>query len=224
MLAALTTDPHGFGTEQLRPVLAAGVRPSGVEHAVLVGGFLFAIQNWLVDAFGCDIPRDKAHRTGQVLNLVGRRKVTRKAGEPDAFAGRIPDEVERLVEAVRAGPGASAAELRCQVEAWVAGLTGAVRDPATVPDGLDPYLRQVAERAADVTDEEVEGLKVAVAGRGDRRTDHRPRRRGRPRPARDCLGRPRRRHRFHRAPALSAQDGTASTDVLRRPRASAGKA
>ncbi|MGF1472973.1 MAG: hypothetical protein ACFB50_14690 [Rubrobacteraceae bacterium] len=159
MLESLTLRSQSFGHEDVQRVLDAGVRPSGVEHAVLVGGFLFNIQNRLVDAFGCDIPQGKAQRAGKVLNLVGRRKVRRKKGEPEAYTGRVPGEVENLIRAIRRGAGVTTPELRTAVEAKVAALTGAARPELFVPDSLEGYLELVARRAADVTDEHVDQLK-----------------------------------------------------------------
>lgn len=161
MLEMLTLQPQSFGPEDVRKVLDAGIRPSGVEHAVLVGGFLFNVQNRLVDAFGCDLPRDKAQRAGKVLNLVGRRKARRKKGEPEAYAGTIPEEVENLTRAVREGAGVTTPELRTAAEARTAALTGATRPELPVPDTLEEYLGLVAWRAGDVTDEDVEQLKEA---------------------------------------------------------------
>jgi len=161
MLEELTLRPRSFGFEDVQKVLDVGVRPSGVEHAVLVGGFLFNIQNRMVDAFGCDIPRDKAQRAGKVLNLVGRRKVRRKKGEPEAYAGHVPKEVEKLTHAIRSGPGITTPELRTAVEARVATLTGAGRPELGVPDSLEEYLGLVACRAADITDGHIDQLKQA---------------------------------------------------------------
>jgi hypothetical protein len=71
-----------------------------------------------------------------------------------------PEDVRRLVEAVLWGPGETPPALRQAVEARAARLTAGERPDLPLPDALDGYVRKVALRATEVTDQDIDALKT----------------------------------------------------------------
>jgi uncharacterized peroxidase-related enzyme len=71
-LDALTLRPAEVGVDDARALMAAGIDRAAAEHVVAIG-FLFAVQNRLLDAFGYDLPPDKVGRLAWLLDLQGRR-------------------------------------------------------------------------------------------------------------------------------------------------------
>jgi len=70
-LDKLTTRPAEVGAGDGQALLAAGVDRAAADRVVMIG-FLFAVQNRLLDAFGYDLPPDRAGRLAWALDLQGR--------------------------------------------------------------------------------------------------------------------------------------------------------
>lgn len=71
-LDKLTDRPAEVTADDARALAAAGVTGAAAER-VLTIGFLFAVQNRLLDAFGYDLPLDKVDRLAWLLDRQGRR-------------------------------------------------------------------------------------------------------------------------------------------------------
>ena len=72
-----------------------------------------------------------------------------------------PPKVRKAVEALLTKPGVCAPALRASVEAYAAGLSGAVRQKRELPENLVDYVRKVALCAHATTDEDIARLKEA---------------------------------------------------------------
>ena len=72
---------------------------------------------------------------------------------------RFQKQVNDLLQAVLKGPGKAAGELRQQVAARAAALSGGDTTNTALPDNLDRWVSKVAQHAYKTTDEDVDALK-----------------------------------------------------------------
>ncbi len=159
MLAKLTTQPLGFCADDIKPLLAAGISPSGIEQAVIVG-YIFNYQNRMADALGADVPADKVKRAGAMLNLTGRSmlKDRNSEGEIPSFDGAIPEEIQAMIDAAVDGEGDSDVALRQAVFRRSMTYLGFPATDTDIPENLVRYVDSIARHAADVTDQDIKDL------------------------------------------------------------------
>ena len=160
MLAKLTKQPLDFSAADMTPLLDLGITPAAIEQAVIIGGFLFNYQNRMADAMGADVPPDKIKRAGRMLNMQGRSmlKDQQAAGEMAAFNGRIPPEIETLVESVTNGDGNSDKALRQAVFRRGMATLGFPETDTDIPQDLVHYVDTIARHAPDVTEQDIQEL------------------------------------------------------------------
>lgn len=160
MLAKLTKQPLDFSAEDMKPLLALDIDPAGIEQAVIIGGFLFNYQNWMADAMGADVPRDKINRAGKMLNMQGRSmlKDHNATGDVAAFNGRFPPEIEALVESVTNGDGSSDKALRQAVFRRGMAYLGFAETDINIPEDLVHYVDTTTRHAPEVTEQDIQDL------------------------------------------------------------------
>lgn len=160
MLQKLTLRPQEFSPDDMVPMLELGVSPTGVAHAVVIGGYIFNYQNRMADAMGADVPPDKVDRAGTMLNLTGRGELKDRnaAGEAALSVNVMPPEIEAMVDSVTNGPGDTPIALRQAVFRRGMDHLGFSGPDAAIPDDLIDYVDMVTASAARITDEDVRGL------------------------------------------------------------------
>ena len=114
MLRKLTKEPADFGAADIEPLLQSGLRPEAIEHAILIGGYLFNMHNRLVDALGCDLKDEHMEMAGRALDKIGRKLVKARQikGQTIGYAGEMPETVQQWVSMIVDGRGKADPELR----------------------------------------------------------------------------------------------------------------
>lgn len=162
MLHKLTLDPHNFGADDIRLLLSAGLRPAAIEHAILVGGYLFNMHTRLIDALGCDMADEHIAPTGRILNQIGKkpRQDRLSNGKTMAYTGTLPQTVQAWLDTIKNGKGEADPNERLALLNRSANWTGGnQREAIPLPDVLANYADTIAHKAVDITDDHITAMK-----------------------------------------------------------------
>ena len=163
MLAKLTRQPREFGPADMTPLLEMGISAAGIEHAVIIGGYIFNYQNRMADALGAEVPKGKAKRAGSMLNLMGRKMIERRTanGEMIPYDGVVPEQIQAMVDNVTKKPGDADLTLRQAIFDHSLTHLDLSQAEIDIPESLMYYVDGIALQASVLTDEDVQDLLTA---------------------------------------------------------------
>lgn len=157
MLAKLAREPESFSRDDVQRVIDAGVPRKGVEHALVVGGYLFNYQNRMANSLGATIPRDKIKRAGAMLNLTGRRRLPDKVASTSTASlhGEVPSRIASMIASIRDGDGDADRSVR--QAAFNEGMTelGLGSPELSLPADVAAYVSSVVHESWTLQDEDI---------------------------------------------------------------------
>ena len=163
LVRQLTELPADMNASILAESREAGLSDEDLERIACVVAH-FTIMNRAADTFGFPVPQGRER--ARVVRLLGLVDYVAGGRWPSPSHVTDVDGVVRPVEfaegrrALLEAKGALDPEVRADIEAYVAGLCGAVRTEAAPPEALAVFVGRVAGFAWGIEDADIEALRA----------------------------------------------------------------